>query len=597
VDDEDEAGEEVEGSGRPSSSEEFLHVSRRPRSDKAGSAASAPRTSTATSDTTERAAMPMHDGSAAAASAHALAASWTEHFDDLLPPLLDTTHLESHLLQHDPLESGLLLAAGAGGQMCGGTALAGGAPEPEPEPFVYHSPLVSECWSLKLFGVTPDMLAPSVRHELEALAGVPASMEGFIRPGCVQLAVDMLVPREAAAERAAGGLHPLALRLLDGRLLAGGARAAPPALLQLGAQLAAARRGGRVAAVLQLHPGAAVLPRLEAVRPLAVTPGAATLTLTGDFLDAGVGVGGGGGGGGVEAFCRAAGTFVPLRAGGVEGGRGPAEARRAQRVALSAAALPVGCASIEVQANQLVSPPLAVLVAPSAEVVEEVRRLEADASAVPDVNTFLHELGLVLRHVEWAAGRAAAPPPAAAPAVAAVARRTAVAAAMFGWPALLRELLRAAAAGGGGGPGAADAAADLMDAMVAGRAASLPEAIPVTCEHAEIRGVLAEWAAEQGLGARWQPAGKPAPRGGPLAPEAHKGRPAAAPLGGDAVGDEDSGDEQAAALDGAAVRRLLGGPEVRRPGGALAVAWRAAGAAAAGAAAAGVWVRMMWGSV
>jgi hypothetical protein len=185
--------------------------------------------------------------------------------------------------------------------------------------------------------------------------------------------------------------------------------------------------------------------------------------------------------------------------------------------------------------------------------------------------------------------------------VAALAQRTAVAAAMFGWPALLRELLRAAAAGGGGGgggPGAAAAAADQMDAMVAGRAASLPEAVPMSCEHAEIGGVLAEWAAGQGLGARWQTAGKAAPpRGGPLAAEARKGRRPAAGPGREASGDEDSSDEEAAALDRAAVRRLLGEPEVRRPDGVLPLAWRAVGAVAAGAAAVGLSVRLLWGSL
>jgi hypothetical protein len=59
--------------------------------------------------------------------------------------------------------------------------------------------------SIKLHGITPDKLPPDLRAALMTwLTGTDARLlQGFIRPGCVHLSLDCMLPQAAAGKLAA----------------------------------------------------------------------------------------------------------------------------------------------------------------------------------------------------------------------------------------------------------------------------------------------------------------------------------------------------------------------------------------------------------
>ncbi|KAG1672795.1 hypothetical protein FOA52_002783 [Chlamydomonas sp. UWO 241] len=69
--------------------------------------------------------------------------------------------------------------------------------------------------SMKLFNRTPADLPPDLRDQVTSwLAAAPAHMEGYIRPGCVYLTLQMLVEQSVYADAVERGLHGLLSHLL-----------------------------------------------------------------------------------------------------------------------------------------------------------------------------------------------------------------------------------------------------------------------------------------------------------------------------------------------------------------------------------------------
>jgi hypothetical protein len=154
----------------------------------------------------------------------------------------------------------------------------------------------------QVFNCTPQQLLPLVRAELERLLHQsPSLVEGYIRPGCVHLTLNLLLGKQQAAALATHGL-PLNRLLLDQPASGCAGTAAPPLcgsqepstssstsevsggssgeaevtwrqlaehgiILQVGPQLTI-MRGGRMVEAGR-HPALpAVAPRLDALRPL-----------------------------------------------------------------------------------------------------------------------------------------------------------------------------------------------------------------------------------------------------------------------------------------------------------------------------------------
>jgi hypothetical protein len=69
-----------------------------------------------------------------------------------------------------------------------------------PPPPVYTSPDVVVRMSMKFFSCMPSDLPPTLRAELEQSLQINASMvEGYVRPGCTHLTVDLRLPADVAA--------------------------------------------------------------------------------------------------------------------------------------------------------------------------------------------------------------------------------------------------------------------------------------------------------------------------------------------------------------------------------------------------------------
>lgn len=86
-------------------------------------------------------------------------------------------------------------------------------PAVAPMPYIPDERMVR--MSLKVFNCTPQQLLPLVRAELERLLHQsPSLVEGYIRPGCVHLTLNLLLGKQQAAALARHGL-PLDRLLLD----------------------------------------------------------------------------------------------------------------------------------------------------------------------------------------------------------------------------------------------------------------------------------------------------------------------------------------------------------------------------------------------
>ncbi|PRW32487.1 squamosa promoter-binding 8 [Chlorella sorokiniana] len=134
-------------------------------------------------------------------------------------------------------------------------------------------------FSLKIFGVAPEDLPPSLRAEMFAALQVsPTVLEGAIRCGCTHLIVDLLLTREeasqvAAAPRLAAAVHHLRRPDQWARL------GAPPAMVaQLNSMIAlgtaAAEQGGATPLPCIHLQGAQLLPALALDCPVATTTSA-----------------------------------------------------------------------------------------------------------------------------------------------------------------------------------------------------------------------------------------------------------------------------------------------------------------------------------
>lgn len=153
--------------------------------------------------------------------------------------------------------------------------------------------------AFKVFGATPAQLPPELRPEIEkVLRANPDILQGYVRPGCTHLTLDVRLLEEDAARVEATLVEDLVAEVMAQRSL--GAAAQERLLAQAGARVAVAR-DGRVVGVVALQGGAA--PELDAVRPSCVAVeagGACHLDLAGRNI----------GRGGDLVMCRQDGEFV-----------------------------------------------------------------------------------------------------------------------------------------------------------------------------------------------------------------------------------------------------------------------------------------------
>eukprot|EP00887_Chlorella_sp_A99_P001653 scaffold8.g1653.t1 len=428
------------------------------------------------------------------------------------------------------LPNGLAQPAGAGPEQ--EVAAADGGPVP------YQQTVQLESISLKArkggaFGCLPEELLPPVQAQLGSL--VPRAAEGMeasIRPGCVQLTIQAMLPvggdrRCGELLGGRGMLRPRLESLLAAggpmaALLSGGVGGGPAVLVQATERLAVVEQGRVVLDVVApqaapvieaMWPPAVLVPlpaaalRAGAVLlPAVVAPASAPSVVVWARQPADLAS---------LVLCRQRGRHVALEvhSSGSSSQQQPLQCRRVWPVGL----LP-GCAELNVQALGLLSAARPLLALPSQAAVDEVCQLaRATAASVPAadraavvgpaaagqvvaaaaVDAFLRETGLVVQFTHRAAAAVAAAaeggaaPPWPAPLrrhVAAAARRLIAATASRRCPALVGLLLEGACADG---CSAEDAVAG-MDAACPRGATLLHVVAGAGC--AATVGVLRAWA-------------------------------------------------------------------------------------------------------
>jgi hypothetical protein len=140
-----------------------------------------------------------------------------------------------------------------------------------PPPPVYTSPDLVVRMSMKFFSCMPTDLPPTLREELERSLQISSSMlEGYVRPGCTHLTVDLRLPADVAARIEATPLDVILQELSkkfpneDGLLA------------QIGKQVAAIKAGKTLAAVVD--PSGPRGPHLTALSRVCVSVDEAACT-------------------------------------------------------------------------------------------------------------------------------------------------------------------------------------------------------------------------------------------------------------------------------------------------------------------------------
>jgi hypothetical protein len=352
--------------------------------------------------------------------------------------------------------------------------------------------------SLKVFSCTPDVLLPAVRTELEALVGGPSSLslvEGCIRPGCVHLTLDTrALGALGARPPAPGGLAAAVARLAARGELGG------DMMVQAGGRMMVLARGGRVVAQLDLQHAAHLVPRLAAVRPLAVVAAPrAALRLQGQRIsDVGDAV-----------MCRQQGRnlvveMLPAAAAGGGGGGGGAPPSALEALGVGVLGLAAGCAEVEVQRGAFLGAARPLLVLPPGQgaAAAEVRQLEGGGpGAAVDVDALLRDAGVVVQWLErgGAASQGLRLPsytPQLLESLQGMASGLAACAVARGWAATAALLLPATTAAGQSGAAAVaemDAAcpASLLHAAVASGRADVVQALAAWARGAGATAALA----------------------------------------------------------------------------------------------------------
>lgn len=346
-----------------------------------------------------------------------------------------------------------------------------------PPPPVYTSPDVVVRMSLKLFACLPSDLPPDLRVELERTTQMcPSMIEGYLRPGCTHLTVDLRLPADQAARLKTMPLEEIIAELAkklpnDNGLLA-----------QLGKQVVAMRAG-------QVHGTIDVSgprgPRLAALSRVCVSVDEAAATRV-DLYGANIGRPGD------MVLCRQHGRHVTVEmldspawgmvaedeaeevedggsdnehdhdaasaTGVVDVGYGSSSVRsgasstagwepnqgRTKGGCMPASSVRIlglkcGVAEVEVQAGGAMSAPRPLLVLPDAAAAAEVESLACRARRAEWLDAFLRDAGMVVAHICSEGASARAP----ADQVEALAARTAAYCAEAGCPALARLLRRA----------------------------------------------------------------------------------------------------------------------------------------------------------
>jgi hypothetical protein len=300
--------------------------------------------------------------------------------------------------------------------------------------------------SMKVFNCTPEVLVPAVRQELERLMNVGASLfEGYIRPGCVHFTVDARVSAaEARSARSKGVANAVRAALASGALPAG---VTDDMLVQCHDEMVVVQNR-RVIAVVGTEQSADIVPRIAAVRPIAVAPPAATAGGAVRVLLVGAG------------FSQPGATFMARQGGrnlAVEIADEPPAVGSFDAVTLGVLGLRPGCAELEVQSGSFLSQPRPLLVLPCEAAATEMRSLEAGdglaGRAIASRDSFLRDMGFVLQYLDrqTAEEEGRAVPTYTSKLlrqIASTACNLAATAAAQGWTATLRLLLQAVTAGG-----------------------------------------------------------------------------------------------------------------------------------------------------
>ena len=134
-----------------------------------------------------------------------------------------------------------------------------------PPPPVYSSPDVVVRLSLKIFACLPTDLPPNLKEELERqLRVVPTLIEGYLRPGCTHVTVDMRVTSEVAALLASSSNQDIIAHLA--KVLPGHSSGM---LAQLGGDHVVALKEGR--AIAAINTAVRQGPRLTALSRVCMT--------------------------------------------------------------------------------------------------------------------------------------------------------------------------------------------------------------------------------------------------------------------------------------------------------------------------------------
>ena len=338
---------------------------------------------------------------------------------------------------------------------------------------MYTSPDVVVRMSLKLFACLPSDLPPDLRVELERTTQIcPSMIEGYLRPGCTHVTVDLRMPADKAARLKTMPLEEIMAELAkklpsDNGLLA-----------QIGKQVVAIRAGQTLSTIDVSGPRG---PRLAALSRVCVSVDEAASTRL-DLYGANIGRPGD------MVLCRQHGHHVTVEmldspawgmvdegeeiednssdndhdsasaTGVVDVGYGSSSVRsgassaagwepnqgRTKPGSMPASSVRIlglkcGVAEVEVQAGGAMSAPRPLLVLPDAAAAAEVESLACRARRAEWLDAFLRDAGMVVAHICSEGASARAP----ADQVEALAARTAAYCAEAGCPALARLLRRA----------------------------------------------------------------------------------------------------------------------------------------------------------
>lgn len=256
--------------------------------------------------------------------------------------------------------------------------------------------------SLKLFECYPDELLPIIREELnEMLRTGPATIEGYLRPGCVHLTVDVRLPKATPATSQQLNAVEAVNSIMRNKYLR--AINVSEMALQYKNHLIVATRDQFLAHLSVSDSSDELVPHIEAIVPLALCPlnGKANVTLVCPKNSINQ-----------ESLilCRQAGRYrvveipLPPEANGNNQGEGypPQEVScTSMETQIGILGLSPGWAEIEIQQGLVLSRPRPCLVCRDALVVAEIRQLEGNTKNIQrkeihSVDDFVRDLGMIL---------------------------------------------------------------------------------------------------------------------------------------------------------------------------------------------------------